>query len=377
MMNAVKMPFLFGRLLLWFLIIYISFFHLSDIIQADDRWAELMEYTDPKYLLLLCFTGIAWFSYSLWSYWLLYHQYNKLQRPLLGMVMLVGVLGCMVMRAFWEEVVFKSISGYGNYNPDMSWNYYLLDQILYALIFTALGIVFYLMQRADFQEDGRREAEALRRETELKFLRSQVNPHFLFNTLNNLYSLIHSGSDHALPVVEKLSGLLRYSLYEKDSLVPLEKELDYLRDLIHLEELRVDNLIAAQLETGPFTLDWCLPPLLLVPFVENAFKHGNLQDPEQPLRVTIRENEQGDLWCQIINAKRAIPGSKDALGGIGVENVRKRLALLYPGQHELTIANSPEQFRVELNIERGAARRCKGLREAAVPRTKSSVPTVA
>lgn len=363
-MKADKMPFLFGRLLLWFLVVYLSFFHLSDLIQAEDRWAELMEYTDPLHLLLMFFTGVSWFSYSLWSYWLLYRKYDGTSRFFLGVVMLAGVVACMFMRAFWEEVVFKAIAGYGNYNPGMSWNYYLLDQVLYALIFTALGIVFYLMQRADFQELGRREAESLRRETELKFLRSQVNPHFLFNTLNNLYSLVHSGSDHALPVLEKLSGLLRYSLYERESLVPLERELDYLRDLIHLEELRVDNLTSTQLETGPFHQDWCLPPLLLVPFVENAFKHGNLRDPAVPLSISIRESEAGDLCCRIVNAKRHLPGSKDGQGGIGVENVRKRLALLYPEQHELRIDDGADKFRVELIIRRAVARRCQNVGKA-------------
>lgn len=358
MYSSSDMPFHWQRLLLFFIVVYLAIFHLSDFLEAESVQEEWERFTTLHAFSLLVFTGIAFFSFSLVCYTVLYFFFDRIPWGLLLVILAAGIFACMPMRAFWEEVVVKAISGTGNYNPDMAWGYYLSDQILYALIFCPLGVVFYLLQRARFIERAGRVSDTLRVEAELKYLRSQVNPHFLFNTLNNLYSLVHQSSPLALPALEKLSGLLRYSLYEKEALVPIAREINHLQDLIHLEEMRVENIGPVELEVGEHSQDWCLPPLLLVPFVENSFKHGDLRD--QPLQFTLAENEAGDLIFTSHNKIRKGPVSKDETGGIGLTNVRKRLELLYPEEHTLLIQEDGPDFKVSLTLLRAAARRCKG-----------------
>ncbi|MEM1359854.1 MAG: histidine kinase [Bacteroidota bacterium] len=358
MYSSPDMPFRWQRLLLLFIVVYLAIFHLSDFLEAESVREEWERFTTLHALSLLVFTGVAFFSYSLVCYMVLYFLFDRIPWAFLLLILAMGIFVCMPMRAFWEEVIVKAISGTGNYNPKTAWGYYLADQILYALIFCPLGIVFYLLQRARFIEQAGRVSDTLRVEAELKYLRSQVNPHFLFNTLNNLYSLVHQSSPLALPALEKLSGLLRYSLYEKEALVPIAREMEHLQDLIHLEEMRVENITPAVLEVEELSQDWCLPPLLLVPFVENAFKHGDLR--KQPLLLKLAENEVGDLIFTSQNKIRKGPVSKDGTGGIGLANVRKRLELLYPEEHNLAIHKDGAAFTVSLRLARVAARRCKG-----------------
>ncbi|MEO0733259.1 MAG: hypothetical protein AAFZ52_10520, partial [Bacteroidota bacterium] len=171
-----RLPLRISRLLGWFLLLYVAF-HLRELLEADSFLETLSHFFKRRYLTLSIFTGIAWFSYSLCAYLLLRWLYDRIAWPLLILLLLGSVVTCMFWRAFLEEVIAKAITGEGNYNPDMPWGTYLRDQILYALYFTPLGILFYFTQRSRFYEERRQEAEVLRVQSELKFLRSQVNPH--------------------------------------------------------------------------------------------------------------------------------------------------------------------------------------------------------
>lgn len=343
------MPRQLGRLFLWFCIGYFLIIRLREITQDGPITDQLAEFQDPHLLGLKISAALAFFSYTLCQYLLLYYGFNRLKWYFLAAAQLVLVLGCMFFRAFLDEVVVQAITGTGNYNPNMTWENYLWDNVYYAVIFCSLGIVFYFYQLAAFNEVWRRESEVIQRETELKFLRSQVNPHFLFNTLNNLYALVNVNSGKSLPALEKLSGLLRYALYEKEAKVSLDKEIDYLKDFIHLESLRIHNLAEPKLTVGPFTRNWEIPPLLLVPFVENAFKHGELTRPEAPLTITISE-EAGRLRMHFFNLIRQQRTSIDGVGGIGLVNVRKRLELLYPNRHTINIQASEDTFAVTVTL---------------------------
>lgn len=345
------MPFRIGRLALWFAFGYFVLIRLRELVMNPDPAGELAEYADPHLLLLKIASGVVFFSYTIGQYLLLRYGHSRFRWYFLLLAEIVLVIACMLFRSFVDEVVVKAITGSGNYNPDMTWTNYFLDNLYYAIVFSSIGIIFYFVQLARHNDEARLESETLQRETELKFLRSQVNPHFLFNTLNNLYSLVNAKSEQSLPALEKLSGLLRYSLYEQEATVPLDREISYLHDLIHLESLRVPNLTEPEVEIGPFATDWQLPPLLLVPFVENAFKHGELTNPDDPL--AIRVTEQGDrLLAVITNPIRRQRTSVDAVGGIGLENVRKRLSLLYPERHGLAVASENDRFTVRLWIRK-------------------------
>ncbi|RDC56625.1 two-component system sensor protein [Pedobacter chinensis] len=182
---------------------------------------------------------------------------------------------------------------------------------------------------------------------ELQMLKAQLHPHFLFNTLNNIYSFTQDVSEKASGMIMGLSQLLRYILYDCNKpLVALDKELKMISDYLALETTRYDHglEIAVQL---PGATNYLIAPLMLLPFIENAFKHGASQMTENPwisLNVTVKDNE---LAMKLINGK---PSVTNITPGIGIANVRKRLELLYPDEHELTINDEEEMYIVNLKI---------------------------
>jgi len=295
----------------WSLLTYFLVFELREMLMGAPLAEYVEQYTSPYAIALQVEVLFAFSAYAFSAYLLLYFFRPRLKTRAGAIVnlLLVGVLACILFRAFLEEFVLFHLFGRHNYNPDMSWKNYVLDNLYYAIVFTSVGVVFYFSELTRFNEKRRQETEVLQRETELKFLRSQVNPHFLFNTLNNLYSLVSTNSDQALPALEKLSGMLRYALYEKSIVVPLSQEIGYLEDLVHLERLRVDDPAPPQITIGPFTHSWQLPPLLLVPFIENAFKHGELRDSERPLRISLTEES---------DTRRHRPGQRSQAATVGL-----------------------------------------------------------
>jgi sensor histidine kinase YesM len=186
-------------------------------------------------------------------------------------------------------------------------------------------------------------------DAELQSLKAQLHPHFLFNTLNNIYSVTESTSPVASGMLVQLSALLRYILYECDRpLVPLSKELTLIGDYIELERVRYGSL---ELNTRlpAETNGYAIAPLLLLPLVENCFKHGTSRMLDQPWVSIEAEVEGGRLAVKLINGK--LPDGGLFTEGIGLRNVRKRLDLLYPGRHELNIVSESDLFIVNLKLE--------------------------
>lgn len=190
-------------------------------------------------------------------------------------------------------------------------------------------------------------------ESQLQLLKAQIHPHFLFNTLNNIYSYTQNTSPVASRLVMGLSDMLRYMLYEcNQPLVPLIKDLKMLQDYIILEKIRYDNRLDVNLDLPDDVTGLYIAPLLLIPFVENCFKHGSSRMLEQPwisLTITIDGNK---IKMNLVNGKPpANSNSNNLKQGIGIQNVRKRLELLYPGKHELVITDEEDVFIVNLKLE--------------------------
>ena len=187
---------------------------------------------------------------------------------------------------------------------------------------------------------------------ELQLLKAQVHPHFLFNTLNNIYSFILTASRKAPEMIKKLSGLLHYIIYECNKPeVPLEKELKMIGDYISLETIRYGEQFDITVDiTGDYS-NKKIAPLLLLPFVENSFKHGTskmLSKPWVNLNIII---ENSTMYFMLNNSKPQEYINPSRNGGIGLGNVQKRLQLLYPGKHELKMTSEPEHFTVLLEID--------------------------
>ncbi len=189
-----------------------------------------------------------------------------------------------------------------------------------------------------------------RQASEIALLRSQVNPHFLFNTLNNIYSLVYSKSDEAPEAVMKLSGIMRYMLYDSNTdLVPVQKEIDYLNSFIELQQLRITQQSFVEMKVNGSTENRTIAPMLLIPFVENAFKHGD-KTHSPGIRINLNI-EPGKLVFMVENyLKNGNQPSNDDSGGFGLDNIKRRLGLLYPERHALTINTQKDKYKIELTI---------------------------
>ncbi|MEN0049427.1 MAG: histidine kinase [Bacteroidota bacterium] len=203
----------------------------------------------------------------------------------------------------------------------------------------------------------RKEKEAVQSqkeklETEIKFLRSQINPHFLFNSLNNIYTLTLLQSDKAPENLLRLSEMLRYMLYDCEAeKVPLQKEIVYLKNYISLQQLKDSEGMNIQVNLEESQPNVFVPPLLLIPFVENAFKHSKIESQNEGwIEIDLKTNEK-QLSFEVKNSIPSANYTKDEVGGIGLENVKRRLALLYPDKHQLAIKNKENQFTIRLQLD--------------------------
>jgi sensor histidine kinase YesM len=188
-------------------------------------------------------------------------------------------------------------------------------------------------------------------ESQLQLLKAQVHPHFLFNTLNNIFSHTQGVAPVASQLALGLSDMLRFMIYEcNQSLVPLSKELKMIQDYITLEKIRYDDRLDIHVEVPENTDDLSISPLLLLPFVENCFKHGTSHILDQPwlsLEVRLDDNK---MFMKLVNGKAPYVSHYHS-PGIGISNARKRLELIYPGKHELVITDDLDVYIVNLSIE--------------------------
>jgi len=190
-------------------------------------------------------------------------------------------------------------------------------------------------------------------ESELQFLKSQINPHFLFNNLNNVYSLAIENSPRTPEMILELSAFLRYMLYEcKARYVSLPKEIEQLTNFINLSKMQIEERGDVDLFIDNIRSDYQIAPLILMVFVENAFKHSSSSQSNQiSIRIKVWMSGDGDFHFQCINNYLYQSNVDDLSKGIGLENVKKRLNLLYPDAHELRINQTENSFEVSLTMK--------------------------
>jgi two-component system, LytTR family, sensor histidine kinase AlgZ len=199
-------------------------------------------------------------------------------------------------------------------------------------------------------ESKKKEVENEKLTAELNFLKAQINPHFLFNTLNNLYYLAFTKSPNTTEVIEKLSQMMRYMMYDSNyPQVPLNKEIEYMQNYVALERLRLNNTIPIQFDVFGNTAEVRIAPLIFITFLENAFKHGvSNANPKSWVNVSIKVSGKTCTY-RVENSK--IPAVKNGeKSGIGLQNVRRRLELSYPGEYELQMNDLPDRFAMQLNL---------------------------
>ncbi len=210
-----------------------------------------------------------------------------------------------------------------------------------------IGVSNRIFEEWNQTEKRKKEAEKQKVVDKLEFLKHQINPHFLFNSLNSIYSLTVKKSDKAPEAIITLSDLMRYMLYQTDSeFVPLEKELDYIRNYFELQKLRIANNENVKLKIEGEYSSYKIKPLMLISFVENAFKYGtnNAGETKIDVRVYI-EKERLFFFCE---NNIGVLDQKQESYGIGLKNTRERLDLLYPKQYDLKVQSDKKTYQIEL-----------------------------
>lgn len=228
---------------------------------------------------------------------------------------------------------------YGKYFP------YYLGQSLFKFLSV---FIFSLLIKVS---NKWKKAEEDKRNAELSFLKAQVNPHFLFNTLNSIYSLaITEDADETAKGIIKLSDMMRYiSNASSQKFVSLNKELDYIRNYIDLQKNRFGNTIKINYSVSGNSDGKLIAPLMLISFVENAFKHGVNPEEDSDIKIRIQISENS-LELQVVNNKVTILYKEELASGLGIENTSNRLKLIYPDKHNLKIENAAKEFSVRLKI---------------------------
>ncbi len=293
---------------------------------------------------VLFFALIVYFNY-----FILFPDYLK-NRSFTKHLFLLG-LASLLLTPVKTIFLYQVSSG----NQEMQ-VYYLQNQ-LYIFISTffvgSSATIYRVMSDWIVQQQEKKELESQTLQSELNFLKSQINPHFLFNTLNSLYALTLKKSDLAPEIVLKLSEMMRYMLYDcNEKEVSIEKEITYIKNYLELEKLRHGRNIEISFDIEENVSTQKIAPLLLIPFIENAFKHGvsNLiSNSYVDVKLSCSSYQ---IEMHVKNSKRpSIPKNEFRKnGGIGLLNVRRRLDILYPGNHVLTIIESPAEYSVELKI---------------------------
>ncbi|RZJ27942.1 MAG: sensor histidine kinase [Flavobacterium sp.] len=233
--------------------------------------------------------------------------------------------------------------GPGGSNPKPPFGF----ELSHALFLYLVGIFVSLYLQI---KNRWRQTEQEKLSTELSYLKAQINPHFLFNTLNSIYSLAIEKSDKTADAVVKLSSLMRYVIRDAGSHeVPLAKEVAYISDYIALQQLRLDDTVQIEYAVSGFFNGKQIAPLILISFIENAFKYGVNPEEKSIIHITISLNEK-TLRLYVFNKKVRLYHNDEASGGIGIENTKARLKLVYPNQHALTINDDSTGFAVDLTL---------------------------
>jgi two-component system, LytTR family, sensor kinase len=273
---------------------------------------------------------------------------NKGISILLGSIMIMVIAGFRygVVVVFWKDILQVPMKELAYENE---WFY---ANIRMSIIYTVYALLIKFA--IDWFDSQKVKAEMINQSqaSELALLRSQVNPHFLFNTLNNIYSLVCQKSEDAPEAIMKLSSIMRYMLYDATTdKVLLEKEIEYLQSFIQLQKLRSRQPNFAELEIHGNINNRTIAPMLLIPFVENAFKHASRNVPHPGIRITLLSEPENLTFVVKNFIRKNTIASKDQTGGIGLPNIKRRLDLLYHGKYSLEILEDQDIYCVTLILK--------------------------
>lgn len=327
--------------------VYVAFFGLLYGSYIDDYYnAFMIELVELPFKMLLVYFNM----YYLMPSYLLEKRYLEFTVYLL---LLMGAIAAMMQFVLMPFLIHPLFCPTTCTNDNLTFYRFIKNgvNINYVVAITA---VIALLKNWYRHQKAAQNLTQDKLEAELKVLKAQIHPHFLFNTLNSLYSLTLKKSDNAPDVVLKLSSLMDYMLYDAAAAkVPLEKELAYIKNYLALEQMRYGTRVDVQFTESGSIAGKQIAPMLLLPFVENAFKHGVTTETENAwVRIDVKVTEK-QLVLLVENCKcgaKASADTRDMASGIGLKNLQRRLELLYDGKYKLEVEDEPESYAARLEV---------------------------
>lgn len=274
-------------------------------------------------------------------------KYAQQKKIVTYAVLLVAALGLYVfLKNIHDAYLYGYVLG-DNSRKSLFYNTYYNFSI--GLFYLAFNVALYLSKAWYFQRELIRKLEVEKLSSELEYLKAQINPHFVFNSINTIYFQIDKQNVDARESLSAFSEMLRYQLYECNGKeIPIEKEIVYLKNYVALQRTRKDENYTISFDVGENVNGFTLSPLLFIPFVENAFKHVSHHPQKNEVRIRIVKNET-QVELSVFNTKENKTMASDYTG-IGLKNVKRRLELLYKNRHELVIDNKPDCYEVNLSL---------------------------
>ncbi|MFD0989020.1 sensor histidine kinase [Mariniflexile jejuense] len=327
--------------------VFICFSLMQPRNQSEDMFSRIV---------LILIGNIALF-YINYSYLVTQFLLQKKTRLYIFLVLTLVMLSTLLFSKFAPD--FKPNIGFQQ-NPNFTpfpksrtepfFKIKLIGPFIFNVLLVATGTALRVYTEWNRNERKKAEIEVQKSATELHFLKHQLSPHFLFNSLNSIYSLTTKKSNDAPEAVITLSELMRYMLYETyNEFVTLTKELEYIQNYLKLQRLRIANNTDVTLNIHGTITNQKIRPLLFISFIENAFKYGTDFKGHTEVKIEINVNE-ADLYFKCINIIGSRKTDKDS-SGIGLQNTKERLELLYPNKHELEVTEKDNRFVVNLMLK--------------------------
>lgn len=326
--------------LVWVLLLVIPY------VTTDQVFNSLDPASDIKYLLLCFALSTVLISIFYFNYLFLIPRYLLTKKYWFYFSFLLLAIALVLLLS---GVIFI----FSGFNPEtLAQKNPAIEKIIPVIIINALllwllSIAFSILWAA-YNRLKQTESEKL--SAQIASLKSQINPHFLFNTLNNIYATAIDSAPKAADMVDKLSEMMRYTMKDtQQDFVSLEDEINYINNFIELQKLRLDRSVKLEytsLETIP---ELRIAPMLLIPFVENAFKHGVNAEQKSAIKIEMAINKT-EFQLRVVNNKVNVQKEISERSGLGIENTKHRLNLIYPSNHLLVISDTEKEFSVSLHI---------------------------
>lgn len=283
------------------------------------------------------------------NYLLIPQLLYKKKYLLFGLIFIVIIIGSSIIKMY---LIGKILNNDQLLNFGANLKVRLYDNVIPHFFLVTAGAAIKLVVDQIRLQKKMADMAKEKAEAELSFLKSQINPHFLFNSINSVYFLIDKNNADARQALHKFSDMLRYQLYEANGeKILVEKEIDYLKDYVDLQKLRKDENYLVEFNCAPEVKGFFIEPLLLIPFVENAFKHISHKTNQANFVKVHLSSHNGLFEFAVENSKENGIKLTEKHGGIGLTNVKRRLQLLYPNQHELVIENKNDIYKINFKLK--------------------------